>query len=151
MYLCSISSYPIRFESVKFAFENQRDLLRNHKLSLPRGRTAIWLKNVQFFFLGVLTHSLNYVQTLSLGFKEDWLISKYHPKDERSTRFWPYSTPRNWVLLLTCSHERTTQWRDTNSLPINASVHLVLTLHRLFTGHQSCLEKWGRGLRWQPE
>ena len=41
MHLCSITSYPIRFQSVKFAFENLRDLARNHKLSLPRGRTAV--------------------------------------------------------------------------------------------------------------
>ena len=41
MYLCSISSFPIRFTSVKLAFENWRDLLKNPRLSLPRGRTAI--------------------------------------------------------------------------------------------------------------
>ena len=75
MYLCSISSFPIRFKSVKLAFENWRDLLRNHKLSLPRGRTAIWLKNVQFFFHNVFTHILNYEQTLPLGFKSiGWCV-----------------------------------------------------------------------------
>ena len=69
MYLCSISSFPIRFASVKLALENWRELLQNPRLSLPRGRTAIWLKNAQFFFHDVFTHRLNYVQTLPLGFK----------------------------------------------------------------------------------
>ena len=75
MYLCSISSFPIRFKSVKLAFENWGDLLKNPRLSLSRGRTAIWLKNVQFFFHNVFTHILSYKQTLPLGFKSiGWCV-----------------------------------------------------------------------------
>ena len=93
MYLCSISSAPIRFMSVKVAFENWGDLLKNPRLSLLRGRTAIWLKNVQFFFSRCVHSHPKLWTDPPTKFQKYWLMRKYLLKVRERTWFSLYSTP----------------------------------------------------------